>query len=97
MTSFIHTKDMTTTRREFFRCLHIALDNIPHTIDGNNIKVDNNGKVITLDISPLPPRELSKTLVMERWHLTIEFVNHDDSERTIFLKKFDRAFHRGGG
>ncbi len=96
-TDKIQTKDMTTTRNEFFRNLKVAMRGIPYQIDGNHITAGETDNIINLDLLALPPREIGPTVSFERWQLTISFTTQSNDERTKFIHTFDRAFHRGGG
>ena len=85
MTSKSITMDMTTTRPEFDRCLEVALRGMTATIDGAHISVDDHGKKVELKLSPLPPRELSQTLKLERWQLIVQFGDQSSGERQKFM------------
>ena len=93
----VHTKDMTTTRPEFFRILDIALSGQNYSITGNNTTLTDGDKTIQMTLSELPRRRLSQTLSMERWLLTMNFSGYDKTGFDNFMKSFDRAFQRGGG
>ncbi|MCP4934155.1 MAG: hypothetical protein GY927_08105 [bacterium] len=97
MTPELIEMDMTTTRPEFFRCLEVALRGMPWKINGDHIIAGEEGKKIDLKLSPLPARQLSQLLALERWKLVIEFGHHSEEERSAFMTKFKQAFHRGGG
>ena len=90
-------KDLATSRKEFFRNLDVALHGMEHRIDGDHIIVAEGAQRIDLTLSPLPPRQLSPLLKLERWHLTISFSGQDAGQREAFLNRFDLAFQRGGG
>ena len=93
----IHEKDLATSRTEFFRNLAVALRGLDHKIDGDHITVGSGNKKIDLKLSPLPHRQLSPLLKLERWHLSMEFTGYSEKARDDFLARFDLAFQRGGG
>ena len=90
-------KDLATSRPEFFRNLAVALKGIPHSIDGDRIAVGEGKQRIDMQLSPLPHRRLSPLLKLERWKLTMHFIDYGQEERDSFLNRFDHAFRRGGG
>ena len=90
-------KDLATSRSEFFRNLGVALRGMDHKIDGDLITVGKGKKRIDLQLSPLPHRQLSPLLKLERWKLTLEFTGYSDTQREEFMNRFDLAFQRGGG
>ena len=97
VTDKIQVKDMTTTRREFFRNLKVAMRGIPYLIDGDHITAGKPDEIVNLDLTPLPPRNIGPTVSFERWQLTITFTTQSNAQRAQFMRTFDRAFHRGGG
>jgi hypothetical protein len=90
-------KDLATSRPEFFRNLAVALRGMEHSIDGDHITVGAGAKRIDLTLSPLPHRQLSPLLKLERWKLTLEFTGYSAAEHDAFMARFDLAFQRGGG
>ena len=90
-------KDMTTTRREFYRNLATVLHDLDHTTTGDETTITSNGKTITIAIHRLPARALSPLMKLERWQVKIRFDSHTEQQRKTFLARFDKAFQRGGG
>ena len=88
---------MTTTKAEFFRILDLALSGTGYVVEGNNITLSDGDKKLEMTLSPLPNRQLSQTLSMERWLLTMNFSGYTRAGFDSFMKSFDRTFQRGGG
>ena len=93
----IHEKDMATSRAEFFRNLDVALRGMDYAVDGDLVTVEDGGKRIDVQLSPLPPRVLSALIKLERWKVSFEFAGFGEGEAEAFIARFDRAFQRGGG
>ncbi|HHI82956.1 MAG TPA: hypothetical protein ENJ99_07355 [Rhizobiales bacterium] len=92
-----HEKDMTTTRREFYRNLAVALRGQDYETRNDVTTIGSGEQNIKIAISPLPPRTLSPLMALERWQVKFDFHGYTDDEKSAFLAHFDKAFQRGGG
>jgi len=91
------TKDMALTPEDFVRLLPKALEGWDYRLSKTGAQIGTADRGVTITLSPLPARTLGGRLVLERSQVDIDFHGLDPVERESFLKRFDRAFQRGGG
>lgn len=84
------------TRREFMRTLPSAIAPLTWESTGNRLRIPHPGGSVWLTLAPSPARRIAS---LELPVLRVEFTFHglDAGQRESFMRRFDLAFHRGGG
>ena len=86
-------KEMALTRAEFLRLLPGAAGGAPWRADGDAVRV---GDAVSIDLEALPPRRLGP-FEIPVMRVTLRFHGVDEDEARAFVRRFDRAFQKGGG
>lgn len=86
-------KEMALTRAEFVRLLPGAAgDAVVREEDG----VFRVGDAVSIALDPLPPRRLG-LFTIPAMRVTLRFHGGTDADAQDFVRRFDRAFQKGGG
>ena len=86
-------KDMALTRAEFVRLLPGAAGDAPvREVDG----VFRVGDVVSIALEALPTRRLG-LFTIPAMRVTLRFHGGTDEDARDFVRRFDRAFQKGGG
>lgn len=87
---------MSLTVGEFYRILPVALATRQFTVEADTVSVQCEQGRALIRITPEPPRRIA-SLSFPVLKVAIEFADVPEPESRMFLERFDRAFHRGGG
>lgn len=90
-------KDMALTPEIFLRDLPRAMAGLDYAVEGHRVAAAGEGRSLTIELKPLPPRVLGGLLSLERSEVTLSFEGWSEAEQAAFLERFDRAYQRGGG
>ena len=88
---------MALTPAVFLRDLPRAMGGLDYSVEGGRVAAEADGRRLTIDLEPLPPRVLGGPLSLERSAVTLVFEGWAEVERERFLEQFYRAYQRGGG
>lgn len=61
-----------------------------------HVIIGEAGKSVVITTRVLEPRRIAG-LVLDRCRVELSFNGMDESEITVFLTRFDRVYHKGGG
>ncbi|PWC56631.1 hypothetical protein [Azospirillum sp. TSO22-1] len=86
-------KEMALTRAEFLRLLPGAAGGLPVHEDGGVVWV---GDAVEIVAEPLPPRRLG-LFEIPVMRVTLRFHGCGEEDAWAFVRRFDRAFQKGGG
>ncbi len=96
VTARIHEKEMGITHAEFFRLLSIALGTDQYSTSTNSASMKNGDKSVKIELGPEGTRQIA-LLAIARTPVKLTLDGFTDAEAGEFIKKFDRAYQRGGG
>lgn len=86
-------KEMALTRAEFLRLLPGAAGGAPVREEGGVFRV---GDALEIALDPRPPRRLG-LFEIPVMRVTLRFHGWTDEDAWAFVRRFDRAFQKGGG
>lgn len=87
---------MSITHREFFRLLPRAIDGKPCRQSGNTLIIDGAPGSIRISLSSESVRRLGG-LNLPVTRMRLELDGFSDAQAREFLRRFDRAYQKGGG
>ena len=87
---------MAITHREFFRLLPAAVKHMTYKITGNTIDISESEKSVIIELENESSRKIA-SLSLPITKLSIRFSGYDNHDINDFLKKFERAYQKGGG
>jgi len=90
------TRELGLTHAEFYRSLPPAIAHRPFTTHGNKVRIEDGGRVVTIDLGPQRYRPIA-SLRMPFVEATFTFVGYSEPDRRQFMERFERYFQRGGG
>ncbi|WP_431862181.1 hypothetical protein [Azospirillum sp.] len=86
-------KEMALTRAEFLRLLPGAAGEAPVREGDGVFRV---GGAVEIALDPQPPRRLG-LFTIPVMRVTLRFHGGTDEDAQAFVRRFDRAFQKGGG
>ena len=89
-------KDMGLSHREFFASLATLAREFPCRVSDNGAILEYDSGEIHIVLEPESQRQLGLIKLPQTW-VSLNFHNLSESQRRLFLKRFDLAFRRGGG
>ncbi len=90
-------KEMGITHADFRRLLPLALGASGFTaVDGGFVFADPSGTTLRIALGPERVRRIA-LLEMPATTVTLTFEGYSDADREEALRRFERAFQRGGG
>lgn len=90
-------KQMGITRAEFLRLLPRALDSDAFDVSGAHICYRTaDDKSLGIELGSESVRQIA-LMQMPTMPVTLTFSGFSDTEREALLRRFDRAYQRGGG
>lgn len=91
------TLDMSINHADFFRLLPAAIVPYESRVDGQVVEIfaEQRRVVITLGVEGV--RKITGLLSLPRTQVGFLFEHFNEEQRTAFMHRFDRYFHRGGG
>ena len=87
---------MTSSRKEFFRLLPLALADYEFVVDGNSIHFTYANGKLSIDITKETERKIA-SLALPVLHVSFTFVDIDHQSQQNFLNHFFKVYQRGGG
>ena len=87
---------MGITHGEFFRLLSIALGTEGYSVGANTASMKNGDKSVEIELGAEGTRQIA-LLVVPRTSVRLTLDGFSDAEAENFMRKFDRAYQRGGG
>jgi hypothetical protein len=91
------TLDMSINHADFYRLLPAAIVPYESRISANIIEIFQEQRRITITLGEEQQRRITGLLTLPRTQVGFLFEHFDDDQRTAFMHRFDRYFHRGGG
>lgn len=92
----IYSKRMGITHAEFFRLLPVALGMDTYTRGPNTVSWSVNGASGEITLGQEGVRQIA-LLTVPSTAVTISLTGYNDSAVAAFMRRFDRAYQRGGG
>ena len=92
-----YTLDMSITHADFFRLLPAAIVPYHADIKGNVIDISQDRRLLKITLGEETLWRLTGLLSFPRTQVEFLFTGFSDEQRTAFIHRFDRYFHRGGG
>jgi hypothetical protein len=89
-------KDMGLSHREFFASLATLAREFSCRVSDSSAIVEYDSGEIYIALGTESQRQLGLMKLPQTW-VSLEFRNLSKVQRTLFLERFDLAFHRGGG
>ena len=89
-------KEMAVTHTDFYRLLPNVLRGEDITVEGTRVRIEGTAGTWTIDLGLEGERRIA-LLVVPRTSVTLTFEDYSTENREDALKRFDRAFQRGGG
>lgn len=90
------TREMSITRKEFFRLLPKAVESAPVSRRDDAVFITTKAGKVRVTLAPETTRKLGM-LEFPATEITLEFTGFTDAARQAFLARFDLAFRKGGG
>ena len=87
---------MSISEAEFFRILPCALAPYAYTVMQNTITVVLEHGSIVITLSPQPDKKFPM-LVLPVLAVNIRFKELSETDRKVFITRFDKSYQRGGG
>ena len=99
MSKVVVEKQMGYTRSEFLRVLPKALgsDTFTQSVDGKTIEYGSGKGRLVITLSEERVREITPLVRIPYMDVTFEFNDFADDDLTVFRKRLDRSFQKGGG
>ncbi len=91
---FARSLEMSLLREEFFRLLPAAVGTFE--VDGDAVRWSEGGRGGTIRLVPLEDRRVG-SVVIPRHRVEIALEECPEVEGETFMRRFHRAFLRGGG
>ena len=85
------------TRDEFNRQLQKALARYSYSYSGDHIEINPGTGTVTIDIETESTRVLSPHVKFPVLPITMSFMDMDEENIDIFLKRFNASFQKGLG
>ena len=92
----VHSKEMGIGHKEFFRNIPRAMGDSKYTENKDGVILEVDDKSLDISIAEEAERRIA-LIVLPITQVTLTFKGYDESEVTVFMEGFDRAFQRGGG
>jgi len=89
-------REMTITHADFFRILPKALKNNQYEVSLNGVTIAETEKRLEIKLSPESSRSIG-ALKLPVTNLEFRFEGYTAEQTDIFMRQFDRSFHKGGG
>ena len=90
-------KEMSATRREFFRVAERFLEGRDFSIHDDGFVLNEAGKTLDVSIKDLPARRITALMVLPRMNVQLSFSGYSNDEVKDLVAVFDRHYQRGGG
>ena len=87
---------MGTSHKDFFRTLPNAVTPYDYQIEGSFIYLANENKKIKISLSKEWQRKIANISIPVT-EVRLDFSNFQEDEITVFMRKFDSYFRKGGG
>ncbi len=96
MSSRSYEKQMGITHPEFFRLISIALGSDEYETHADGVSWTHGALSGRVTLGPEGKRRIA-LLAVPSTPVTIELDGYEDAAAMAFIKRFDRAYQRGGG
>ncbi len=94
---FIHRADMGFSRNELIRGLETAVSPYKVVNSGaNEIEIVENGRIVKLTTGPDSFRTIA-SMKIPLLSVCLKFFNFDQSRYDLFMDRFKKYLHKGGG